>query len=120
MAALSFLFDQHTPQWWAANLVREVPTVVATYVGAADAPRLGSTDPELLVYCEEHQMALVTCDKRTMFQHIADHYAAGREFWGMFLITGSIQTEEIVFQLRLFWETTSAEEFIGSTQELPI
>jgi hypothetical protein len=120
MAAMSFLFDQHTPRWWIENLLREELAIVATVVGAIDGPQLGTGDADLLIFCEEHKMALVTCDKRTMFQHIADHYAAGREFWGMFLITGSLQTEDIVFQLRLHWATTTAEEFVGVVQELPM
>jgi hypothetical protein len=120
MAALSFLFDQHTPRWWLPSLLQAEPAIVAANIGMPGAPALGSTDAELLEYCEDHKMALVTCDKRTLFHHIAAHYAAGREFWGMFLITGSVQTADIVFDLRLFWATTTAEEFKGSIQELPL
>ncbi len=71
-------------------------------------------------FCELNELVLVTCDRRTMYDHIADHIAAGYVFYGMLLIDGPITTEEIVTDLVLFQATYSVDDFIDTIMTIPI
>ncbi len=116
----AYLLDEHLPRWWLPALARADPTIRATQVGEPDAPPFGSTDLELLSFCESNQMILISADRTSMYHWIAEHCVAGRIFWGMLLIRGRLTTDELVWQVRLSHSEGFAEDFIDCVREIPI
>ena len=85
-------------------------------VGSAGSPPFSTRDSGLLRFCELNELVLVTCDRRTMY----DHIVAEHVFYGMLLIVGPITTEEIVTDLVLMQSTYSVDDFIGTTMTIPM
>jgi Domain of unknown function (DUF5615) len=84
MSAVAFLLDQHMDAAVAGALLANEPSIVVQIVGQLDAPPLGAKDPELLEYAESNSLAIVTFDKRTMPNHVADRLQSGRHTYGVF------------------------------------
>lgn len=120
MTAVGYLLDEHTPRWWVTAVRRANSAVRIIRVGALGAPPLQTPDPVLLEYCEANGLVLVTCDRRTMFDHIAAHAAAGRVFRGMLIVGGPVTTEELVDDLLLIHASYTADEMIDTVYELPL
>jgi hypothetical protein len=117
---VGYLLDEHTPTYWVAAVRRVDPGIRILRVGMPGAPPLRTPDPGLLRYCETNKLLLVTCDRRTMFDHIAEHTAVGNVFYGMLKVEGPITTEELVGDLALIHAVHSAEDFIDTVMPLPL
>lgn len=50
------------------------------------APSAGTLDPEILIWCEEHNFVLVTNNRKSMPVHLADHLAAERHIPGILTV----------------------------------
>ncbi|MBX9626432.1 MAG: hypothetical protein K2X82_21710 [Gemmataceae bacterium] len=120
MTPIGYLTDEHTPTWWPDEVRRVAPAVRIVRVGQPGAPARGTLDPEVLLFCEANKLIWVTADRNTLYGHLADHTAAGHEFWGVMTLGEPITTEELVTDLILVYETHSAEDYIGVVQALPL
>ena len=120
MTPIGYLLDEHTPAYWVSAVRRVDATIRILRVGNTGAPPRGTADPGLLKYCEANKLLLVTCDRRTMYGHIADHVADGNVFHGMILVEGPITTEEVVNDLVLLYATSFAEDLIDTVMTLPL
>lgn len=120
MTPVGYLLDEHTPTYWVSAVRRADSAIRIVRVGMPGAPSLRTQDTGLLRYCEENKLVLVTCDRRTMFDHIAEHTAAGNVFYGMLQVEGPITTEEVVNDLALIYATETAEGFIDVVMTLPL
>lgn len=82
-----------------------------TRVGSLGAPPYGTLDPEVLLFCEREERALVTDNRHSMAKHIADHFLAGHEHWGIFEVPAyAVSVGDIADMLYLYWATTEAED----------
>jgi len=62
-----FLLDENMPHRAIRKLLRRrEPEIRVWVVGQLDAPALGSRDPELLVWIEQHDCLLVTRNRASM------------------------------------------------------
>jgi hypothetical protein len=52
-------------------------------------------DPDLLIWCEEHNFVLVTNNRSTMPVHLADHLMAGRHVPGIIVIRRRAQIGKV-------------------------
>lgn len=120
MTPLGYLLDEHTPTYWATEVRREEPAVEIVRVGTHGAPGYGTPDRDLLLFCEAAQLILVTCDRRSMYAHIAEHVANGGLFYGMLIVGRPVTTKEIVDNLVLLHLTHYAEDFIDTVMTLPL
>jgi hypothetical protein len=120
VSSLAFILDADmTPKVIRAVHALE-PSIHVQFVGDGISPPRGTLDPELLVYCEENTLALVTFDKRTMPGHIADHLAAGRHTRGVIIIRDqSLAPGRIADELLFVWSCSTAEEWIDRFEYLP-
>jgi hypothetical protein len=55
-------------------------------IGDRDGPPLGSHDPEVLEWAENSGRILVSRDRKTLPEHLAQHLAAGRNSPGIILV----------------------------------
>lgn len=120
MTPVGYLLDGHTPKWWVTAVRRADPSVRIARLGSAGTPPLATPDPELLTYCEANKLVLVSCDRRSLYGHVAAHTAAGRAFYGLVLVEGPITTEEVVDDLRLIYEAHTAEDLIDAVLTIPL
>lgn len=116
---IRFLLDEHLK----LDIIDEVqafdPSIDILHIGMKGAPPIGTQDPDILIYCEAEQRALVTDNRRTMPKHAADHFAAGRHHWGVLVIRPDTTWGEIVQELRMFGGASEAEEWIDRVEYIP-
>jgi hypothetical protein len=73
----------------------------AVRVGDPPDLPLGTDDPALLQWAERENRILVTCDAKTMIVRLQDHWAAGHDSPGIFLIRQRSRLQDVVFFLAL-------------------
>jgi hypothetical protein len=114
-----FLIDEYMKRAVAASLHRAEPAIEVFRVGQPGLPALGASDPELLAFCEEHQMVLVSQDRKSMPEHIQRHQLAGRNTFGVLLASPDCTFREMIDDLVLVWTATERAEW-NVLQYLPI
>ena len=114
-----FLLDEHISLAIQSGLKQRQPQMDVLCLGDPDAPPLGTPDPDILHYLEIAQHALVTMSRRSMWQHITQHWQAGRDLWGVFWVPRDIRYGALIRQLLLIWETSQAEEWLDQLHDLP-
>lgn len=82
--------DENVDPLYANQIRRREPSIVIKMVGEPETPPKGTLDPEILVWCEDRDFALVTNNRRSMPVHLADHIAAGRHVPGIFILSSSL------------------------------
>jgi hypothetical protein len=79
----------------------------------------GTLDPDILRWVEQHNYILVTNNRRSMPVHIAAHFAEGRHFPGIILISQEMSIGELVAELEMIWEVSEAEEYLDRVEYIP-
>ena len=115
-----FLLDEHIDRVIQRQLRRIDPRIDVLVVGDAFAPPAGTQDPELLIWAEEHTYLLVTEDRATIPNHLADHFAAGRHTAGLFWIRPYTPLGRIIEELYLIWSVSTDDEFIDHAFFIPL
>ena len=83
---MNLLLDEHIdPNYLHAIRRFELESSVRR-VGELDAPQVGTKDPDILVWCEDNNFALVTNNRKSMPAHLKDHLESGRHVEGIFVI----------------------------------
>ena len=63
---LLFLQSENVDPLFRTRLLQHEPEMVIWKVGDSGAPPLGTLDPDILSWCEEHDLVLVTNNRRSM------------------------------------------------------
>jgi hypothetical protein len=71
--AAGLLFDENVPAALPAQLLRHKPDIRVRKIGDLGVPEKGTTDQDILRWCEEHDYVLVTFNRKSMPTHLADH-----------------------------------------------
>jgi hypothetical protein len=119
---LRFLLDENQRGLLWRAIVRHnqsglYPLDVERVGDRPDLP-LGSTDPEILLWCEREDRILVSFDKTTLAGHLAAHLQAGRHSPGIFMLRRGIRLADVVAHLMLVayasdaWEWQDRIEFV--------
>ena len=107
---LRYLVDENLGNTLVAALRERDPDLEIWRVGDPGAPPLGTLDPEILVWCEQHNLVLVTNNRHSMPIHLAAHLAADRHVPGIFVINPGLSIGEIVGILILAAHASLADE----------
>jgi hypothetical protein len=111
MSDLRFLLDENIGHDLFNALTRHWPEMDVWAVGDPGAPRRKAPDPEILIWCEAKQFALVTYNRASMPVHLKDHLAAGRYVSGIFVLRGHMSIGQIVEALGTIWLTAEPDEY---------
>jgi hypothetical protein len=112
MTSHGYLFDENTAHRAIRRLLRErEPMIPGWVIGEWDAPPIGSSDPELLVWAEEYQCMLVTHNHATMPVHLRDHLAANRHIPGVLVVKLGYRPWKLAEDLHLIWGASLPDEF---------
>lgn len=115
-----FLLDEHVNRAIQRQLRRlDVQTGVLA-IGDPGAPPPGTSDPDILVWLEEHGYILVTENRSTIPVHLSDHFAAGRHIPGVFWIRPRVGIGCIIEELHLIWFASEAEEYQDRMLFIPL
>lgn len=106
-----FLFDENLPKWWRRAVRRRSPHLPIYQIGVTGGLPKRTQDPDVLIWCESHQYALVTDNRRRMPLHLKSHLAAGRHVEGIFRVDPKLAVAELAEGLTLIFEISLPEEF---------
>jgi Domain of unknown function (DUF5615) len=120
MSRVRFLIDESVRLSVVAALRRIEPLIDVIRVGQSEGPSFGTSDAELLCYCEETRRLLVSSDRGTFPDHVADHLAVGRHSWGVLLIVPGCTYRELLDELLVIWSASEAEEWQDTLHYLPL
>jgi hypothetical protein len=73
-----------------------------------------------LHYLEQSQRVLVTDNRQSMQGHVAAHYAAGHQHWGIFVVRKDVPHGRLIDELVLYWEASEEEEWIDRFEWLAV
>jgi hypothetical protein len=116
---LRLLLDENLSPVLREALRRHDPSVDVLRVGDVGAPPLGTPDPEILIYLEQHQRALITDNRASIPGHVLDHIATGGQHWGIFTLRPRAALADIIEALILLWEASSADEWQNAMRWIP-
>ena len=106
-----YLLDEHLPRALVIQLRRRDPGLAVWLVGDPGVPAKGTSDTELLRWCEEVGALLVTDNRRSMPGHLADHLAAGGHVPGIFVLRRTRAIGDVVDDLMFIAGAAFDDEF---------
>ena len=115
-----YLIDENEPPRLKVALLRLRPAIDVLRVGDPGAPAYGSPDPDVLRFLELAQRILVTSNRRSMPDHITDHWSAGGHLWGPFWICPRTPVSRLADELCFVWDASEAEEWIDQLRWIPL
>jgi len=115
-----YLLDEHISPSYRTQILRCAPELIVWIIGDPNAPPKGTSDPEILCWCEEHEFILVTNNRRTMPGHLAEHLASGRHIPGIFLIGENMGMGAIIDELLLIAEASLDNEYRDQINFMPL
>jgi Domain of unknown function (DUF5615) len=118
--SISYLLDENLSPLYRSQLLRHNPNLVVWLIGDSGAPVRGSSDPEILRWCEENGFVLVTSNRKSMPKHLRDHLAAGRHLPGILMLNPEASMGENIEELILISEASFENEFTDLIIYLPL
>ena len=118
--AISYLLDEHIPDSYRFQLMLRDESLIVWGIGDPGAPARGTSDPEILRWCELHGFVLVTYNRKSMPQHLADHLGEGRHVPGIFALHPEMSMGQIIEELLLLSGASATEEYRDLIVYLPV
>ncbi len=113
------LIDENTADEYDVQLLRHRPDIEIRHVGKSGAPELGTQDPDILCWCEDHNFMLLTANRRSMPGHPTNHLALGRHIPGILIIWRRAEMGQVVRSLVNLFDTTDPEKYIDIMVHIP-
>lgn len=115
-----FLLDEHINRSIQRQLRRIDFEIDVLAIGDLGAPALGTSDPEILIWLEEHNYILVTENRSTIPVHLSDHFARGRHIPGVLWVRPNVGIGRLIEALHLIWAASDAEEYYDRAIFIPL
>lgn len=120
MRPIRYLLDENVDPAYRSGLLKREPTMSVWQVGAPAAPPRGTSDPDILLWCEENWFILVTNNRHSMPVHLRDHLAEGRHVPGIFEMNPDMTIGHTIDELWLIWGASDEDEYVDLIAYLPI
>jgi hypothetical protein len=111
MSFAGYLLDENVGPVLGEGLHRRRPEIVVWSVGQPGAPPLGTLDPEILVWCEANDFALVTNNRASMPVHLQEHLSSGGHVPGIFVLARRLGLGATIEALALLHGASEPAEF---------
>ena len=115
-----FLLDENLSPRLKLAILRLSSKIDILRVGDTNAPALGTLDPEILIYLQKSQRILLTDNRKSMPEHLEDHWNNDGFIWGLFWLRPKATIRELAEDIVLIWETTEAEEWKNQLIWIPL
>jgi hypothetical protein len=112
--------DEHVPPLYREQLLSVRPDLVVWRIGTVGAPPLGTSDPEILIWCESNNFILVTNNRRSMPVHLADHLSVGNHIPGIITIDLDAPIGIVVEELIIISEAALEDELRDRIEYVPL
>ncbi len=112
--------DENVDPVYQIQLLRQDTNLVVWAVGDTGTPLKGTLDPEILIWCEEHDFILVTNNRTSMPVHLIEHLAQGRHVPGIFILNPKMSIGETIEELILIAEASRDDEYQDCITHLPL
>jgi hypothetical protein len=119
MSALKYLFDENVDDALRKGLLSHQPDIVARKIGDIGAPKRGTPDPAILLWCEEQDFSLVTNNRASMPVHLKNHLAAGHRVPAIFILNPDMTMGETIDELAFLWTASRPGEYADQIEYLP-
>ncbi|MCG3162643.1 MAG: hypothetical protein JMDDDDMK_03936 [Acidobacteria bacterium] len=115
---LRLLIDQDFDQDILRGLRLRVPTldaVTAYEIGMSAAP-----DPELLKWAADNGRILLTHDRQTMPDHVADRITSGQSVAGVVIVSRRLPISRVIDDLEIIVICSKEDEWENVVRHLPL
>ena len=120
MSTIRYLLDENVDPLFRTELLRYEPEMVVWRIGDPTTPSRGTSDPDILIWCEENAFILVTNNRKSMPQHLQVHLSEGRHSSGILELNPSMSIGETIEELVLIWSASDIDEYRDKLLYLPI
>ncbi len=117
---IRFLLDENLSPRLKIALLRLNPTIDVLRVGEVGAPPLGTLDPDILHYLSQTQRLLVTNNRRSMPDHLVEHWEKAGHISGLFWVRPKTSIGRLAQALFFVWDASEAEEWIDKIDWIPL
>lgn len=120
---IQYLLDEQIPTYVGDAIIAIEIAIVVMQVGVdPGAPPKGTSDPDVLIFAERNDLAIVSFDTQTFKKFAEDHLEFGHHTWGVFLFPNGNQltASKIAKELHFIWDCSEAEEWIDELRFLPL
>ena len=115
---LRLFIDQDFDQDILRGLMRRVPEIDAVTAHQVDLSN--ATDQELLIWAAKEQRIVLTHDRRTMPQHVADLLNAGQAIAGVIVVPRQLRIRQVIDELELIVTCSEEDERANAVWQLPL
>ena len=120
MSKIRYLLDENVNPILRGALISRDSDLTVWQVGMLGAPKFGTTDAEILVWCEENQFILLTHNRKSMPVHLQEHLAQNHHANGIFILNENMSVGETVDELLLIDSASELEEYLDLILYLPL
>ncbi|MCK4765697.1 MAG: DUF5615 family PIN-like protein [Candidatus Aminicenantes bacterium] len=120
MPDIRYLLDENVTPVLRTELLRLETRIVVWKVGDPGAPAWGTDDPAILRWCEENFFLLVTNNRKSMPQHLAEHLSDGGHVPGIIELKPNMSIGETIEELLLIWGASEPGEYRDLIIYLPL
>ncbi len=83
MSEIRYLLDENVDPAFRKGLLNREPSMIVWKIGDPGVPPKGTKDPAILDWCEHNTFILVTNNRASMPEHLADHIRNGQHIPGI-------------------------------------
>ena len=116
----AFLFDENIPLAIPLQLKAREPEAQLYQIGDGVAPPLGTPDPQILLWIEEHGCLLVTNNRASMPVHLVDHLTSGQHIPGIIQLPRRMSIRIVLENLQLISAASSPPDYRDQIVYLPL
>ena len=116
---VKFILDENLSPRLKIAVLRLNPEIDILRVGDENAPKLGTLDPDVLIYLGISQRLLITDNRTSMPEHLKDYWQTAQKMWGLLWVRPTTTMGKLAEELILIWETSQAEEWINVIDWIP-
>ena len=120
MSRFRFLLDENVIPNLREALHRQMPELVVWIVGDPAAPGRGTSDPEILRWCEVNNFSLITNNRASMPVHLREHLDVGQHVPGIFILNPNMTMSETVNAFALIDGASEPDEYRDLLVFLPM
>ncbi|HBL10469.1 MAG TPA: hypothetical protein DD379_03480 [Cyanobacteria bacterium UBA11162] len=117
---IKYLLDEHIPLVYRTQMLQRYPQLQVWVIGDPNAPPKGTSDSDILCWCEENRFILVTNNRKTMPVHLAKHLAAGCHVAGIFILNDDMTMGQIMEELMIVAEAALEDEYQDRISFMPL
>ena len=112
---LGFLLDENTEPAITSGLRRRDPMLAVWRVGELTTLPLGTLDPDIPRWCEQHNCVLVTNNRHSMPNHLREHVREGGHIPGILTINALTAANSVLIPVQCeYYAMEGLTRLIGS------